>query len=103
MDVELLMLAVPCGLMGVPTYDWISMPDGRTMPDYERIIETIVARIRAGVYPPGTKIPSIAQLAEEFAVSPATVASVERTMRREGYLRGHAGKGVFVADEPPVA
>ena len=35
-------------------------------------------------------------------MSPATVASVERTMRREGYLRGHAGKGVFIADNPPI-
>lgn len=78
------------------------MPIGGTVPDYERIIEAIVDRIRTGVYPAGAKIPSIALLAKEFGVSRATVASVERTMRREGYLRGHAGKGVFVADEAPV-
>lgn len=74
------------------------MPTGETRSDYERIIETVIERIQTGTYPPATKIPSIAQLAAEFGVSAATVVNAERTLRREGHLRGHPGKGVFVAD-----
>ena len=70
--------------------------------DYERVIETITERIRTGTYAPGEKLPSIAQLADEFATSQTTIKNAQMILRHSGLLRGHPGKGVFVADRPPT-
>jgi DNA-binding GntR family transcriptional regulator len=66
--------------------------------DYERVIETITERIRSGEYQPGERLPSIAQLAGEFGTSQTTIKSAQMVLRHDGLLRGHPGKGVFVAE-----
>lgn len=64
------------------------------------IAEDIAARIarRERGYEAGDKLPSYAELAELYSVSPATMARVIRDLRVRRILKGLPGRGVFVAE-----
>jgi GntR family transcriptional regulator len=73
-------------------------------PDYQLIIDYIQARIAAGAWPPGHKLPTPAELATVIdpPTSPATVRRATDTLQDRGVLVGRQGKGVYVATHPPV-
>lgn len=61
-----------------------------------RVTATVRDRIRGGVYHPRGRIPSQAEMAEEFGVSGRTVALAIATLRSRGYLWTLPHKGSFV-------
>ncbi|NPV07997.1 MAG: winged helix-turn-helix transcriptional regulator [Anaerolineae bacterium] len=65
--------------------------------DIERIL---LARITSGRYPPGSRLPSVRELAEEFGANKNTVSRAFRSLAGKGYLRIEAGVGAFVAGIP---
>lgn len=67
------------------------------------IAETLCQRIRSGFYPPGGRLPSCRQLAEEFSISKMTAATVLRKLAEKGIVCSRGVHGIFVpeaADEP---
>ncbi|MCC5582102.1 winged helix-turn-helix transcriptional regulator [Microtetraspora sp. AC03309] len=72
-------------------------------PAYLQIVDELRAQIRAGSLPPGTALPSIAQLCERFEVSASVVKSAISVLRTEGLVVGQQGKGVFVREAPASA
>ncbi|MFG1881314.1 winged helix-turn-helix domain-containing protein [Micromonospora sp. NPDC049102] len=68
--------------------------------DYVRVVETITAQIRAGELKPGEKLPTYAQLADQFDVSVSTAQAALRILRDRGLVEGHQGKGTYVAGSP---
>lgn len=72
--------------------------------DYERVYAGVSEKIgqRLDDYRPGDRLPTIAQLALEYRTSETTVKIALNLLRRDGWTRGHQGKGTFVADEPPI-
>ncbi|MEN3613859.1 winged helix-turn-helix domain-containing protein [Plantactinospora sp. ZYX-F-223] len=71
--------------------------------DYQRVIDAITAQIRAGELAPGDKLPTYAQLADQFKISVTTAQNALRILRERGLVEGHQGKGTFVAENPPLA
>ncbi len=69
--------------------------------DYLRVLDDIVARIRSGEYPPGHRLQSARELAEQYRVSVGTVRKAIDLLKDRGVLEGHQGKGVFVATARP--
>lgn len=67
---------------------------------YRQIADDVAARISAGEYPPGAKLPSYAQLAALYSVSVATVQRAVLVLEVKGLLRGHAGRGTYVTATP---
>lgn len=64
---------------------------------YRAIAEALRGRIDAGIYPVGTKLPSISALMQEFEVKGLnTVRAAQRELTREGLLRPEQGVGVWV-------
>ncbi|EJW10129.1 Histidine utilization repressor [Rhodovulum sp. PH10] len=59
-------------------------------------------RITSGVYAPGSRLPSLSELMEEFSVSAITVRRALTELTYEGLIRGHQGLGVFVKDKPRI-
>jgi GntR family transcriptional regulator, histidine utilization repressor len=55
----------------------------------------IARRIRCGEYPAGAKLPTEAELAEEFGCGPGTAARVLRALQRGGLARKVLRKGYF--------
>jgi GntR family transcriptional regulator len=74
-----------------------------TMPKYpyEVVADSIRERIESGTYPPGSKLPSRAELCVEFGVSDIVIGSAMRILKSEGLTETLPGVGVYVADKPP--
>ncbi|MCM1950168.1 winged helix-turn-helix domain-containing protein [Streptomyces sp. G2] len=75
----------------------------RTRPLWRQIAAELIRRIESGTYPPGSRVPSTLEIAQEFGVVNATAAKAMRHVREEGWTRGEVGLGTFVADPPPSA
>ena len=66
---------------------------------YSQVAEELRRRIVQGIYGPGSRIPSEADLVREFRVSAITVRRTVRDLQFEGLLVGRQGLGVFVTDK----
>ncbi|KNE78898.1 MULTISPECIES: GntR family transcriptional regulator [Streptomyces] len=73
----------------------------RTRAAWPQIAAEIIRRIRSGEYPPGTKIPSVVRIANEFDVVNSTAQRAMEAVRREGLTRSEKGMGTYVVDDPP--
>jgi len=62
-------------------------------------IETAIA---AGELAPGSRLPTVRELAGELEVSPATVAAAYRTLRQRGLARANTRRGTVVTPQPPL-
>jgi len=78
------------------SWSWFDM----TIPlNYRGIADDIAARIAAGEYPPGSKIPSYSQLATLYSVSISTAQRAVMVLRVSGQVVGVQGRGVFVKED----
>lgn len=73
----------------------------RRVPDRWRIAADLRQKIADGTYPPGSRLPTIRELAETYDVSEEPVRTALRTLEDEGWTEGQQGKGVFVSARPP--
>ncbi len=69
-------------------------------PIYRQLYAYIRGRILAGDLATGQRIPPTRELAGQLGLNRATVASAYEMLESEGLIRGHVGRGSFVA---PVA
>ncbi|MFE5941135.1 GntR family transcriptional regulator [Streptomyces sp. NPDC056480] len=67
---------------------------------YARIAAHYAELIASGQLQPGTLLPSIKNLSEEWKVSTATAEKALRKLRNEGFVRGIHGIGTEVLDQP---
>ena len=74
-----------------------------TMPiplGYRRIADDLRARIAAGEYAPGTKLPTYRELAEQYHhAGITTVQKAVGLLMTEGLVVGVQGRGLYVAEE----
>ncbi|MEW6749410.1 MAG: GntR family transcriptional regulator [Candidatus Latescibacterota bacterium] len=70
-----------------------------TRPIYLQIMETIKKGAVRGRFPPGGRLPSVRDLAQEMAVNPNTMARVYAELEREGFITTHRGGGSFVTED----
>jgi len=65
-------------------------------PAYLHIATTLAARVTAGIYPAGGRLPSGSELCREFGVSPMTVRRALLILDNQGLISGVQGRGTFV-------
>lgn len=73
----------------------LSQTDGRPM--YVQIMDQIQQRVAVGDWAPGTKLPSIRELAVASHVSMITVKRAYRELERDGIIVTQQGKGSWVS------
>ena len=66
------------------------------IPLYHQLADIILEKIRSGVYPPGTKIPSEHRLAEDCRIGRPTARQATDLLVRKGILIRKRGSGTFV-------
>ena len=71
-------------------------------PIYAQILEQIKERIIVGEYPPGSRLPSVRELATEAAVNPNTMQRAMAELEREGYVVTNRTTGRTVTDNVGV-
>jgi GntR family transcriptional repressor for pyruvate dehydrogenase complex len=69
----------------------------------DEVTHSLVARIAAGHWRPGDRLPTEKALGEQFEVSRAVIREAISRLKSEGYVATHQGKGAFVAEEPGLA
>lgn len=97
----------PCAGSRVTSLDRPWPPDAvPRIPFYKFIERELRRRLDAGLHPAGSRFPSTAILAEEFAVAASTVKSACRVLMRQGLLVNRygnttvtAGLSAFTRDE----
>jgi GntR family transcriptional regulator len=62
---------------------------------YQGIAAILSERMDANVYPPGSRLPSVAQLCTEFGVSPVTVNRALSLLKARGLVSSVKGRGTF--------
>jgi len=65
-------------------------------PAYAQLVRILLGQIAAGVFRPGDRLPSEAQLCERYGVSPMTVRRVINILVDQGVVVGEQGRGTFV-------
>jgi GntR family transcriptional regulator len=68
----------------------------------EEIVATLRSRIDGATYPPGSRLPTEAQLCEEFGVSRATVRTAIKELDVVGLVYTRHGLGTYVRSIPYV-
>lgn len=68
------------------------------LPLYHQLAELLAARIRAGDYPPGARIPSEHQLAGIFAIGRPTARQAIDVLVRKGLVTRRRGSGTYVRE-----
>lgn len=68
---------------------------------YLQVAAVLSSAIKDGTYPPGSRLPSRAELADEFDVAPMTIQNALRELRDEGMIVSRQGSGVFVRTDQP--
>lgn len=65
-------------------------------PAYQQVADTLRRKIRLGEIPVGEQLPSYSELMREYDVSVTVVRSAVASLKAEGLLATHQGKGAFV-------
>jgi DNA-binding FadR family transcriptional regulator len=65
----------------------------------EIVVAELTSRIDSGLYAPGEKIPSSAQLCEEFGVSRTVIREALTSLKIGGRVVARQGAGVYVTDK----
>lgn len=67
------------------------------VPPYEQLRQQVVDLVRGGVLPPGSRLPSIRQLASDLGLASGTVARAYRELEAEGVVVTRGRHGTVVA------
>ncbi|HOQ99377.1 MAG TPA: GntR family transcriptional regulator [Anaerolineae bacterium] len=65
-------------------------------PAYAQLVRILLGQIASGVFRPGGRLPSEAQLCERYGVSPMTVRRVINILADQGVVIAEQGRGTFV-------
>lgn len=69
-------------------------------PIYEQIQTELRRLMLTGVLPPGSRLPSVRELAGQLAINPNTIQRAYRQLEMEGWIATVPGKGCFVCGCP---
>lgn len=76
---------------------------GSTEPIYRQIVGQISRMVTGGQYPPGTRMPSVRDVAAAHTVNPMTVSKAYALLEAQGFLERQRGKAMVVADRGGLA
>ena len=72
------------------------------MPIYIQIVHQVKQRIVSGVYPLGSQLPPVRELADEISVNPNTVQKAMMNLEAEGLVYSKGTVGRFITEDQSV-
>ena len=67
-------------------------------PIYEQIQTELRRLMLTGLLPPGSRLPSVRELAGQLAINPNTIQRAYSQLETEGYVYTVSGRGTFVCE-----
>lgn len=83
----------------MPDTIWTPELTGQAGPKYLALVRALREGIRRGDLKPGTKLPTVRELAWKLGVTPGTVARGYQIATQEGLLEATVGRGTFVSTQ----
>jgi DNA-binding GntR family transcriptional regulator len=77
--------------------------DTPAIPKYERAYRAILRRLKEGQYPVGGRVPTEAELSEQFSVSRVTIRRALDMLVQDGYVESRQGSGYRVVTLSPAS
>ena len=82
--------------------DWVQIDAQATRPLFEQLRQQIIDGVRAGTLTPGTRLPTVRELAGQLNLAINTVARAYRELEAAGILETRGRFGTFVARVDPA-
>lgn len=79
------------------------MQPEQAIPKYERAYRAILKRLKDGRYPVGGRVPTEAELSEQFDVSRVTIRRALDMLVQDGYVESRQGSGYRVVTLSPAS
>lgn len=76
----------------------MSLQRDAPLPLSQQLAALLREQIKSGERPPGSRLPTIMQLSQDYGIATATVTKALRILKREGLVIGSTGHGTFVSD-----
>lgn len=70
---------------------------------FEQLRAQLADAIRSGAIEPGTRLPTVRQLARDLGIAPNTVAKAYRALDDEGLIQADGRRGTRVVDAPQLS
>src|ERR1700733_5564503 len=67
------------------------------VPIYLQLIQQVRRMVASGQLAPGTKLPSVREVATEYTVNPTTISKAYSLLENEGLLQRNRGKPMTIA------
>ena len=80
----------------------LTVDQGSPVPPYEQVRGQLSTMIGSGVLSPGTRLPTIRQLAADLDVAPGTITRAYRELETAGDVVSRGRHGTFVASQRQV-
>ncbi|MGX9787352.1 GntR family transcriptional regulator [Mycobacterium sp. MMS18-G62] len=82
--------------------DWVRVDPHAARPLFDQLRTQIIDGVRDGVLPPGTRLPTVRELAGQLGLAVNTVARAYRELESAGILETRGRFGTFVARADPA-
>ena len=82
--------------------DWVRIDQQAAKPLFDQLRTQIIDGIRDGKLPPGTRLPTVRELAGQMSLAVNTVARAYRELEAAGILETRGRFGTFVARIDPA-
>jgi DNA-binding transcriptional regulator YhcF (GntR family) len=79
----------------------LSVDPSRALPVYEQVREQIRRMVAAGTLTPGTRLPTIRQLAADLGLAKGTIERAYELLEGDAVIERHGRSGTYVADVAP--
>lgn len=75
----------------------LSVDPGRALPVYEQVREQIRRMVAAGTLAPGTRLPTIRQLAADLGLAKGTIERAYELLEGDDVIERHGRNGTYVS------
>ena len=82
--------------------DWVLVDPDAAKPLFDQLRTQIIDGVRDGKLPPGTRLPTVRELAGQLGLAVNTVARAYRELESAGILETRGRFGTFVARADPA-
>jgi DNA-binding transcriptional regulator YhcF (GntR family) len=82
--------------------DWVRVDPHAARPLFDQLRTQIIDGVRDGKLPPGTRLPTVRELAGKLSLAVNTVARAYRELETAGVLETRGRFGTFVARADPA-
>jgi DNA-binding transcriptional regulator YhcF (GntR family) len=82
--------------------DWVRIDPQAASPLFDQLRTQIIGGVRDGRLPPGTRLPTVRELAGQLGLAVNTVARAYRELESAGILETRGRFGTFVARMDPA-